>query len=77
MDPGLPKDGEVSLSAKMKFKPSVANDDEDFDNFAIYSHLQVKDKTGLIHGFTEFFSTETGVHYKFYRELWFEPIPSL
>ena len=57
------KTDEIELTAKMLFVSSAANDDENFENFAIFSHLRViqaEGESGYVSGLTEFHSNNTG-----------------
>lgn len=57
------KTEEIYLTAKMTFEASVAHSDNDFENFAVYSHMriiQADGESGYISGLTEFHSNNTG-----------------
>ena len=65
LNAGLEKDAEVSLTVKMMFNSDVADaDEEDFDNFAVYSHLQGPNnkKTFLQYSMMEKIRTKVVIH---------------
>ena len=54
---------EIFITAKMAFESRVANEDDNFENFAVYTHLrvlQLEDEPGYVSGLTEFHSNNTG-----------------
>jgi hypothetical protein len=52
---------EVLVTIRLQFEASAANENNEFENFAVFTHLRMAEKnTNTVHGMTEFYSKQTG-----------------